>query len=315
VGCDDHWNTNRFGIGARDLTVNRRNILLIEDNLDAREALAMLLEHHGYSVRSVENGAVALEEARRQAPDLVITDLAMPELTGFDVLEQFRKLPELSRVPMIVVSGRRDIKDRIAGFELGADDFLPKPVHVDELLARVRRHLIRSDRESELTRQSMVDALTGVLNRRGLENFFSREVERARPDGATVAIMLVDLNDFKSVNDVWGHAAGDTALCAVTRALQDALRANDRIGRLGGDEFAIVLSAIRCNDCVGLAQRVRQISPILIELPPSAVLRVGLSLGLASAEPGETFESVLARADTAMYEDKRRQKMASASLS
>jgi len=295
--------------------MNRRDILLIEDNADSRQALALLLEHHGYSVRSAENGAVALEEARRQPPDLVITDLSMPELSGFDVLERLRKLPELAAVPVIVVSGHRDVEDRIAGFELGADDFLPKPVHLDELLARVRRHLIRSDRVRELERQSMVDELTGVLNRRGLQNFFTREFERARPEGTTVAVMLVDLNDFKRVNDVWGHAAGDTALCAVARSLQDALRANDRIGRLGGDEFAIVLAEIRRADCDALAQRVRQISPIVIELAPAAPFHVGLSLGLASAEPGESFESVLARADAAMYEDKRRQKLARDSLS
>jgi diguanylate cyclase (GGDEF)-like protein len=296
-------------------TSNRRDILLVEDNADSREALALLLEDHGYSVRSAENGAIAIDEARRKPPDLVITDLSMPELSGFDVLERIRKLPELAEVPVIVVSGHRDVEDRIAGFELGADDFLPKPVHLDELLARVRRHLVRSDRERELARQSMVDELTGVLNRRGLQNFFAREFERARPEGATVAVMLVDLNDFKRVNDVWGHAAGDTALCAVARSLQDALRAHDRIGRMGGDEFAIVLSDIRSNDCLGLAQRVRQISPISIELETNNALHVGLALGFASAEPGESFESVLARADAAMYEDKRRQKLARDSLS
>jgi diguanylate cyclase (GGDEF)-like protein len=294
--------------------VSRRNILLVEDNADAREALALLLENHGYTVRSAANGAEALEEAQRQPPDLVITDIEMPVLSGFDVVAQFRSQPELAGIPVIVVSGHNDIRDRIAGFDLGADDFLPKPVHVDELLARVRRHLLRSDRAHEFERRSMVDALTGVLNRRGLENFFAREFERARLEGATVAVMLVDLNDFKLVNDVWGHAAGDTALCTVARCLQDALRANDRIGRMGGDEFAIVLPEIRSDDCMGLVQRVRQISPMVIDLIPTGSARVGLSLGIASAEPGESFEVVLARADAAMYEDKRRQKRASESL-
>jgi diguanylate cyclase (GGDEF)-like protein len=294
--------------------VSRRNILLVEDNADAREALALLLENHGYTVRCAADGAEALEQAHRQPPDLVITDIEMPVLSGFDVVAQFRSLPELAGIPMIVVSGHHDVQDRIAGFDLGADDFLPKPVHVDELLARVRRHLLRSDREQEFQRRSMVDALTGVLNRRGLENFFAREFERARLEDATVAVMLVDLNDFKLVNDVWGHAAGDTALCSVARCLQDALRANDRIGRMGGDEFAMVLPEIRSDDCIGLVQRVRQISPMVIDLIPTGSVRVGLSLGIASAEPGESFEVVLARADAAMYEDKRRQKRAGDSL-
>lgn len=295
--------------------MKRRDILLIEDNPDAREALAMLLEDHGYAVRSAENGAAALIQARERPPDLVITDLAMPVLSGLDVLQQFRKQAALADVPVIVVSGHHDIGDRVAGFDLGADDFLAKPVHADELLARVRRQLLRSDRQRELARQSIVDALTGVLNRRGLANFFSRELERTRAGDMGVSVMLIDLNDFKSINDTWGHAAGDTALCAVARALQDALRATDRIGRMGGDEFAIVLPEVRSDDCVQLAQRVRQISPIVIDLIPGEGMRIGMALGLANAEPGETFELVLARADTAMYEDKRRQKHASQSLS
>jgi diguanylate cyclase (GGDEF)-like protein len=288
--------------------------LLIEDNPDAREALAMLLEHHGYAVRCAENGAVALEEANRKAPDLVITDLEMPLLSGLEILQRFRGIPKLADVPVIVVSAHHDIKARVAGLDLGADDFIAKPADLDELLARVRRQLLRSDRQREISRQSMVDSLTGVLNRTGLTNFYTRELERPRPAGVMIAVMLVDLNDFKAVNDTWGHAAGDTALCAVACALQDSLRAHDRVGRMGGDEFGIVLPDTRRDGCSALIQRVRQASPIVIELIPGESLRVGLSLGLACAEPAESFASVLARADAEMYEDKRRQKRARASL-
>jgi diguanylate cyclase (GGDEF)-like protein len=295
--------------------MKRHDILLIEDNADAREALALLLEHHGYQVRSAENGAAALIEASRQPPDLVITDLAMPVLSGLDLLKQFRKVPMLADIPVIVVSAHHNIEERVEGLDLGADDFLAKPIQVDELLARVRRQLLRGDRQREVARQSMVDGLTGVLNRRGLANLFSRELERVHPDGTSVAVMLIDLNAFKGINDTWGHAAGDTALCAVSQALQDALRANDRVGRIGGDEFAIVLPEVRGDDCAQLAQRVRQISPIVFDLMPGAGLRVGLSLGLSMAARGESFEIVLARADAAMYEDKRRQKLATVSLS
>lgn len=299
----------------------RRDILLIEDNADARDALAWLLEHHGYAVRTAENGATALIEAKRRPPDLVITDLAMPVLSGFDLLLQFRQLPLLADIPVIVVSGHDDIEKRVAGLDLGADDFLAKPVHSDELLARVRRQLLRSDRQREVARQSISDALTGVLNRRGLANFFARELERPRVDDRGIAVIIVDLNGFKSINDTWGHAAGDTALCAVSRALQDALRTTDRVGRMGGDEFAIVLPDVRSDDCVQLTQRIRQISPIVIDLVsadgclPSAGMRVGLSLGLAVAEPGEAFDAVVQRADAEMYEDKRRQKVANEKLS
>lgn len=288
--------------------MNRQEILLIEDDADARMALTLLLEHHGYAVRSVEDGATGLEEAGRRIPDLVITDLSMPGLDGLEMLARLRQMPALTDVPLIVVSGHHDVRSRVDGFDRGADDFVAKPVQADDLLARIRRLLVRSSRQHEVVRQSMVDELTGVLNRRGISNFFSRELERAQTSQATVAVMLVDLNEFKSINDAWGHAAGDTMLCAVTHALQDALRASDRVGRIGGDEFAIVLSHVGRDDCVGLTQRVRQISPVVVELAEETVLRVGLSLGVASAEPGETFEAVLARADSAMYEDKQLQK-------
>jgi len=294
--------------------VARQEILLIEDDPDTRAALTLLLEHHGYAVRSADRGTTGLEEASLKTPDLVITDLSMPGMNGLDLLAQFRTMPALADVPVVVVSAQRDMGNRVAGFELGADDFLTKPVQVDDLLARIRRLLVRSSRQSEVVRMSVVDELTGVLNRRGIGNLFSRELERAHAEDLTVGVMIIDLNDFKRINDLSGHAAGDAMLRAVARSLQDALRATDRVGRIGGDEFAIVLPYVRRDGYEDLAQRVRQISPVALTLSPQTILHVGLSMGIAAAEPNESFEVVLARADVAMYKDKQRHKAASDSL-
>lgn len=292
----------------------RQDILLVEDDADARDALTLLLEHHGYAVRTATNGEGGLAQVALRTPDLVITDLSMPGMTGLEMLAKFRGLPALADMPVMVVSGQRDMNHRVLGFELGADDFLAKPIQVDDLLARIRRLLVRSERVHQVARLSMVDELTGVLNRRGISNFFAREQERPASAETAIAVMVVDLNDFKRINDVWGHAAGDTMLCAVTRSLQDALRATDRVGRIGGDEFVVVLSQVDCAGCDELASRVRRISPVVFDLSPDTVLQVGLSLGIAAAQPGETLEEVIARADTAMYLDKQRQKTASNSL-
>ncbi len=292
----------------------RQEILLIEDDADTRAALTLLLEHHGFAVRTADSGSTGLEAARLRTPDLVITDLSMPGLNGLEMLTQLRRVPAFADVPVMVLSAQRDMGNRVAGFELGADDFLTKPVQVDDLLARIRRLLVRSTRQNEVARLSMVDELTGVLNRRGIGNLFSRELKRIQAPDLTVGVMMIDLNDFKRINDLWGHAAGDKMLCAVTRSLQDALRASDRVGRLGGDEFVIVLPHVRRDGYDELAQRVRRVSPVEVTLSSETMLHVGLSLGIAGAEPNETFDAVLARADVAMYEDKQMQKVANASL-
>jgi diguanylate cyclase (GGDEF)-like protein len=294
--------------------VARQEILLIEDDADTRAALTLLLEHHGFAVRTADSGSTGLEAARLRTPDLVITDLSMPGLNGLEMLTQLRRVPAFADVPVMVLSAQRDMGNRVAGFELGADDFLTKPVQVDDLLARIRRLLVRSTRQNEVARLSMVDELTGVLNRRGIGNLFSRELKRIQAPDLTVGVMMIDLNDFKRINDLWGHAAGDKMLCAVTRSLQDALRASDRVGRLGGDEFVIVLPHVRRDGYDELAQRVRRVSPVEVTLSSETMLHVGLSLGIAGAEPNETFDAVLARADVAMYEDKQMQKVANASL-
>jgi diguanylate cyclase (GGDEF)-like protein len=176
---------------------------------------------------------------------------------------------------------------------------------VEELLARVRSHLRRSRRESELACASYIDALTGLPNRRALTEFFEREQRCAERSADALSLAMVDLNAFKALNDRHGHAAGDAALRQVGRFLLESVRATDCVGRLGGDEFMIVLCEAGDSQASELASRLRSCLPVEVELQGGAVLEVDLAVGFTAVGRGESLDAALKRADERMYRNKR----------
>jgi two-component system cell cycle response regulator len=286
--------------------LGRQRILVVDDDRSTREALAALLGEEGYDVTLADDGTAALVRAQAAAPDLVLTDLEMPDLGGLGLLRRLRADPRLAEVPVIIMSAHHDTQHRIEGFALGADDFVPKPVDFPELSWRIRRHLYRARRQEDALRQSVSDELTGILNRRGVDHFFARSMEDRQSRGGSLSILLVDVDRFKSINDRFGHAVGDGALRAVARMLQDNVRATDGLGRIGGDEFLIVLPGADARVTDELVERLREQLPLHVALPNAAAVPVTFSAGSASAAPRETLEQLIARADRAMYDDKRR---------
>jgi diguanylate cyclase (GGDEF)-like protein len=272
-------------------------ILIVEDDDDSREALAELLEGHGYDVETARDGVEAVEVAEKTPPTLVISDVNMPRRDGFALVGVLRDRAACASVPIILLSALSERERRVAGLDLGADDYLGKPVDADELLARVRVHLRHAHRQQELEQSSLLDPLTGVLNRRGLMAALHREHERVLRGRGSMSVMLIDVDDFKALNDTQGHAAGDQALRDIARAITEAVRAIDHVGRLGGDEFLVVVPDTDHAAGAALAERIAH-------LP----VEVGLSVGHATLRPGETAEQLLARADAEMYERKRRRK-------
>jgi len=287
-----------------EVTRNDR-ILVVEDDDGSRNALAALLVDHGFEVDSAQNGVEALELVADRTPALIISDVRMPRGGGLAMVRELRARAASEDIPIILVSADSARDRRVAGLDIGADDFLGKPLDPDELMARVRVHLRHAHRQDELRRRAVIDPLTGLLNRDGIFAVLRRAQERGARDPESVGALVLDVDRFKKLNDDHGHAAGDTALRMIARALVDAVRVADHVGRIGGDEFLVVLPEGGEAGARALADRLRSLALPPLAVGPDRELAVTMSVGCAVLKDGESLDSLVERADAAMYRAKR----------
>ena len=205
-------------------------ILIADDLPDLLQALKETLEREGFIVTAVPDGKSALEAIRAEPPDIAVLDLKMPRMDGFQVCRALREDPLLENLPVVILSASGSRESKIEGLDLGADDFITKPVDVRELLARIRMILKR-------TRQGLdANPLTRLPGNLSIES----RIDRALAEKRALAVLYVDLNQFKSYNDAYGYDEGDRVLKALARVLVDQVRAGgpaDFIGHIGGDDF------------------------------------------------------------------------------
>lgn len=280
------------------------SILVVDDDEDTLEILRRGLERAGYIVELAHGGLEAIWKAEQRPFDLVLTDLTMASGDGFTLVKELR-MAGLHEGPVLLMSAEDQLNRRVRGLDSGADDFLSKPIELEELCARVRAHLRRAQRHTELKRDSLHDALTGLLNRRGFIDRFTAYAALLNRRPGTLSLLLIDIDQFKSINDAHGHRVGDHVLLQVGRTLLSSLRASDWVGRWGGDEFVILAPEADAETAAGLCRRLRALCPIQVEVEDQQTIAVDLSLGAATWRDGETIDEVLARADEAMYTDKR----------
>jgi diguanylate cyclase (GGDEF)-like protein len=285
----------------------RPRLLVADDEPDAREALAQVLEPE-YDVVVAADGQQAVDLARAEHPDIVLLDVNMPRVDGFQALELLRADPGTAEIPVIFVSARSDDVVKVHSLDLGAVDYLQKPFSERELRARVERTLRLVRSQTALRELAQTDALTGLANLRAFRARVDEEVKRARRYRTPLTCVMADMDHLKPVNDQLGHAAGDRAIAAVAAVIREELRETDFGARYGGDEFVILLPHTAGEEGRVFAERAcARLRETVLEISGRRV-PLGASFGVAclTAEAGdEAAEELVRSADAALYVAKR----------
>lgn len=293
-------------------------ILLVDDTKTERLILTAYLEKLDHQVVHAENGHQAIDLFKSAKPDLVLMDVIMPEMDGYEAARAIRK-DESVWVPIIFLSGRVAAEDIVAGIEAGGDDYLTKPVDYQILeakmtamqrIAKMRCRLldVSSELESanaELKKLVNIDGLTGLANRRYLDKYLRVEIARSMRNGHHLAVVLCDVDFFKKYNDSFGHLKGDDCLKEVAQALGAACkRTTDLVARYGGEEFAAILPDTSQENAGIVAEGMRRaVEELAMEHPESDLNKVTVSIGVYSCVPEdkEQSESMLQKADETLY--------------
>ena len=289
--------------------VNGMKVLIVDDSPDALAIAQARLAREELVIHCVASGQACLVAARAFAPDLVLLDVDMPDMSGFDVCRAMKADPELCMIPVIFLSGFDSSEDRVKGLDIGAVDYVAKPFDAFELRARVRAALRTKRLQDLLVERAHVDPLTELPNRRALDDCLRREWSRALRQGGGLSVIMADLDRFKQINDMHGHPAGDKVLRGTARAIAAQCRQSDLPARYGGEEFAIVVPEEQAPEAALLAERCRkEIESVRVPVAgQDGTQAVGItaSFGVADRRWAESPESLVELADANLYLAKR----------
>ena len=295
----------------------RTRILIVDDHEDNVEVIRARLEARGYQIQSASDGQEALEQVRHAPPDLILLDVMMPRIDGMEVVRRIKSDESLPFIPIIMQTALDTVQHKVEGLDAGADDYVTKPINFAELEARVKSmlrikmlqdELARANQDleranEELRRMAVTDALTGLHNRRHVEELLHEMFEHSIRLHEPLACTMFDLDHFKSVNDTYGHQAGDAVLQQLAGILKASAREIDRVGRYGGEEFIVLLPGTVLDAAVTFAERARQQVESHTFTFEGGSLRRTMSCGVAAfPHPRiEHREALVKAADDALY--------------
>ncbi|WP_152559343.1 sensor domain-containing diguanylate cyclase [Tumebacillus flagellatus] len=277
-------------------------ILLIDDDDILRSYLAEEFAICGYDV----DEAADIDTAKRKLYDnryeLMLLDLMMYPQSGYEMFKFLKEDPGMKWIPLVVLSGRTDLEDKLRCLRAGADDYVTKPFQFEELEARVNNVITRNRQFEQI---AFRDGLTGVYNRRFFDHQLLIEVDRSKRDGEPIALAFLDIDHFKSVNDTHGHQCGDLVLQGLASLVQANLRATDLLARFGGEEFVVLMPGTDSKTAQLAMERVLDIARHSVVAYDAGVeFRITFSSGVAGWQPGLNAHDLVHLADAAMYRAK-----------
>ncbi len=282
--------------------------MVAEDSLVVRTVVCDQLHDEGYETVEAADGSAALIVCAAERPDAILLDIEMPGLDGHQVLATLKADPELRDIPVVFLTGRTSTDDMVAGLRAGAHDYLKKPFEPAELIARVggavRVKRLQDElriRNDQLDKLSRIDGLTGLYNRRHIDEQLQKGLNIARRHDQPLAVLMLDIDHFKLINDVEGHPAGDRVLQEFARRLEAATRVGDVVGRWGGEEFIVIAPQTDMDGALQLGERIRAaVADEGMETGDhrvSVTVSIGCVVGLDAAE-------LIDHADAALYRSK-----------
>lgn len=283
-------------------------ILAVDDQPDNLDLLLEILEENNFEVILAKNGKEALVQAEAERPDVILLDIHMPEMDGYQTCDELKKRDITKDIPVIFLTANTSEESLVKGLDLGAYDYVTKPFNEKELLARINVMVRIRETEQKKTQMAVTDQLTGLYNRRHLEKRFKEEVSRAKRDGLPISCILMDIDYFKSINDTYGHDAGDFVLKELGGALKQNFREYDTVVRYGGEEFVVLLPSSRADDAVKKARELRKAIEEKDFVYSEQKIIVTLSIGVYGCEKDnceDNLEDFIKAADGALYAAKK----------
>ena len=300
----------------------KQSIVIVDDMPDNLRLLTGILNEQGYKVRPAPSGTRALATIHKEPPALILLDIMMPDMDGYEVCRQLKAVEQTRDIPIIFLSALNEVFDKVKAFKAGGIDFITKPFQVEEVLARVRTHLtiraqqaalalkneewekknaLITEQAKKLEQLATKDYLTGLSNRRDFQIKAHLEVKRYRRNKKPFAIIMIDIDHFKKVNDTHGHDFGDSVLVATGRKLEKTLRAQDIVARWGGEDFIALLPETEAVGAQHAAEKIRMEIATRWHNSKDVSTEVTATLGIAVFDGCGSIEDCIKRADKALY--------------
>ncbi|KAA0258909.1 diguanylate cyclase [Deferribacter autotrophicus] len=284
-------------------------VLVADDDKDAREVLSAFLSKLNYKVYEASNGLDAFELIKNNNISIALIDWIMPGLNGVDLCQKIRELNLNHYVYVIIVTGKSDKDDTLEALHKGADDYIVKPFSFKELKVRLfsAERIIKLENKlkeayEKLYNETIHDFLTGILNRRSIINELNNLYRQPEVE---IGLIIIDIDNFKKINDTYGHLVGDEVLKDISRIISQTLRKTDFVGRYGGEEFLVILPYLNINESYKIAERIRKNIENNSFHIGNLELKITVSLGVSSVKKYENLNDALEAADKALYNAKK----------